>query len=62
MKYSRKKLDSFLEISSNKVEYDSVAQDLVNTVLKGEKVTLAEESFACSIIKMLRTFETNACI
>lgn len=59
MKYSRKKLDSFLDKPINKTEYDAIAQELVSSVLKGEKVSLSEESFACSIIGMLRTFDTN---
>ncbi len=59
MKYSRKKLDSFLDKPVNKTEYDAIAQDLVNSVLRGDKISLAEESFACSIINLLRTADTN---
>lgn len=59
MKYSREKLNSFLDKPFNKAEYDAIAQDLVNSVLRGEKVSLAEESFACSIISLLRTPDTN---
>lgn len=59
MKYSREKLDSFLDKPFDKNEYSKITQDLVNSVLTGEEVTLAEESFACSIIKLLRKPGTN---
>lgn len=55
MTYSRVKLDSFLDSDLDKAEYDSVAQDLLNKVFAKEKISLSEESFICSIIKMLRT-------
>lgn len=54
MKYSREKLNSFSGEANDKSEYDSIAQELVKTVLEVKNVSLAEESFACSIIKLLR--------
>ncbi|MCD1117547.1 hypothetical protein [Chryseobacterium turcicum] len=59
MKYSREKLNSFSGEKVDKSEYDSIAQELVKSVLEGKNVSLAEESFACSIIKLLRKDGTN---
>lgn len=59
MKYSREKLNSFSGETVDKSEYDSIAQELVKSVLEGKNVSLAEESFACSIIKLLRKDGTN---
>lgn len=59
MKYSREKLNSFSGEKVNKSEYDQIVQELVKSVLEGKNVSLAEESFACSIIKLLRKDGTN---
>lgn len=59
MKYSREKLNSFSGETVDKSEYDFISQELVKSVLEGKNVSLAEESFACSIIKFLRKDGTN---
>ncbi len=57
MNYSREKLDSFLEPNSDRAEHSRISQDLLDKVFAKEKVSLAEESFICGIIGMLRTEE-----
>ena len=59
MIYSRKKLNTFLNSSFDKIEYDTIAQDLITNIFEGKSVSLAEESFACSIISHLRHPFTN---
>ncbi|MDQ8747845.1 hypothetical protein [Elizabethkingia miricola] len=59
MKYSREKLNSFSGETFDKSEYDSIAQELFKSVLEGKNVSLAEESFACSMIKLLRKDGTD---
>lgn len=54
MSYKRKKLQSFSANLPDKLEYGSAAQNLINKAYRGEKITLAEEQFVCSVIKQLR--------
>jgi len=54
MHYTREKLDSFEMADRDRKEFNSAIEDLVPRVLNGEKVSLAEEEFACSIIRTLR--------